>query len=74
MIPRYRTNPAVIMEFKWKKSLTDKVLMELANEALKQITDKKFGAELKKEKVKSIIKLGIAFSAKKVRVVDEFRN
>ena len=48
--------------------------MELANEALKQITDKKYGAELKKEKVKSCIKLRIAFSSKKVRVVDEFRN
>ena len=60
--------------FKWKKNLTDKALLELANEALKQITDKKYGAELKKEKVKSCIKLRIAFSSKKVRVVDEFRN
>ena len=56
------------MELKSEKDLNDKALESLAAEALQQIDDKRYDLEMKEEGVTSILKLGIAFSGKKVRI------
>ncbi|MCQ2548524.1 MAG: ATP-binding protein [Lachnospiraceae bacterium] len=68
LIPRKRTYPGIIMELKWKKNLSEDVLSELANEALEQIDEKKYDAEMKEDGVRDILKYGIAFSGKNVEI------
>ena len=59
------------MELKWKRGLDDESLEKLAGEALKQINDKKYDFEMSSDGVEDILKLGIAFSGKKVRIKAE---
>jgi hypothetical protein len=66
MIPRDPKYPGIIMELKSEKRLNDKALETLSFDALKQIDDSGYDHELKAEGVISILKLGIAFSGKKV--------
>jgi hypothetical protein len=54
------------MKLKSEKRLNDKALETLSFDALKQIDDSGYDHELKAEGVISILKLGIAFSGKKV--------
>ena len=68
LIPRKSKYPAIIMELKWKSGLSEDALGRLSNEALKQIDDKRYDAELKQDGVEMILKLGIAFSGKKVQI------
>ena len=68
MFPRDAKYPGIIMELKSEKDLNDKALESLAAEALQQIDDKRYDSEMKEEGVTSILKLGIAFSGKKVRI------
>lgn len=56
------------MELKWKKNLSAEALDQLAEEALQQIDEKRYETEMKEEGTKEILKLGIAFSGKKVRI------
>ena len=64
MIPRNRKHPGIIMELKWKKDLNADALDMLAEEALKQIDDKRYDAEMCEDCTHGILKLGIAFSGK----------
>ena len=66
MIPREKKYPGIIMELKWKSGLEDAELEKLSTEALNQIDEKRYDLELKEEEIENIIKLGIAFSGKKV--------
>lgn len=66
LIPREKKYPGIIMELKWKSGLEEAELEELAKEALSQIDEKRYDLELKEEGIENIIKLGIAFSGKKV--------
>ena len=68
LIPRDRKNPGIIMELKWEKGLGDEALEALSAEALEQIDDKRYDAELQNDGIEDILKLGIAFSGKKVRI------
>jgi len=68
MFPREKKYPGILMEFKWKASLTEKEMEELAKQALEQIEDKRYDTELREFGTASVVKLGIAFSGKKVRV------
>ena len=61
----------MIMELKSEKGLSDEELENLAVEALNQIKDKRYETEMKTEGVKRILKLGIAFSGKKVLIQAE---
>ena len=54
------------MELKWKSGLEETELEKLSTEALNQIDEKRYDLELKEEGIENIIKLGIAFSGKKV--------
>ena len=71
LIPRTNKYPGIIMELKWKKDLNDKELENLANDALAQIDEKRYDAEMKEEKITNILKFGIAFSGKQVSVITE---
>lgn len=59
------------MELKWKKDLNDKELENLADDALAQIDEKRYDAEMREEKITDILKFGIAFSGKQVSVKTE---
>ena len=48
--------------------MSDKKLDDLSAEALKQIDDKRYDAEMQDAGIKSILKLGIAFSGKRVNI------
>ena len=63
LIPKIKAIPAFIYEFKYTKD--EKVNLEvLANDALKQIDEKKYEEELTSSDIKEIIKIGIAFRGK----------
>ena len=66
LIPREKKYPGIIMELKWKSGLEEVELEKLSTEALSQIDEKRYDLELKEEGIENIIKLGIAFSGKKV--------
>lgn len=68
MFPRDKRNPGIIMELKSEKSLSEKALEALSTDALKQIDDKGYDNEMREEGITDILKLGIAFSGKKVKI------
>lgn len=68
LTPREERYPGIIMELKWKKDLSVDKLDGLADEALAQIDDMRYDAEMKEDGMKDILKFGIAFSGKKVSV------
>jgi hypothetical protein len=68
LIPRNRKHPGIIMELKAEPGLNAEELKTMAAKALDQINDKRYDAEMRSDGVESILKLGIAFSGKKVRI------
>ena len=68
LIPRDLKYPGIIMELKSDKDLDEKKLEALSKEALKQIDDKGYDTEMREDGVEVILKLGIAFSGKKVKI------
>jgi hypothetical protein len=71
LIPRDVKHPGIIIELKSETGLNEEELKALSAEALNQINDKRYDAELYSDNVKNIIKLGIAFSGKKVKIKTE---
>ena len=69
LFPREDKYPGIIMEFKWKEKLSDEELEAYAGEALQQIEDKHYDAEMKELGIRQIFKLGVAFSGKHVKIV-----
>ena len=67
MIPIKSNEKAYLMEFKISK--TKKEMEESAEKALKQIDEKKYDTKLKARGIKNILKIGIAFYGKEVKVV-----
>ncbi len=68
LIPRENRYPGIILELKWKNGLSADSLDTFANEALTQIDNMRYDSEMKQEGINDILKFGIAFSGKKVRV------
>ena len=68
LIPREKKYPGIIMELKWKSNLDERALEKLAKEALMQIDDKRYDAEMQQGGIGRILKLGIAFSGKQVSI------
>ncbi len=66
LFPRKKEYPGIIMELKWKSGLEKAELEVLAMEALNQIDKKRYNMDLNEEGIENAIKLGIAFSGKKV--------
>ena len=71
LFPRENKYPGMIMELKWDKDLNDEELDALSAEALDQINDKGYDTEMCEEGVTQIIKFGIAFSGKRVKIRTE---
>ena len=69
MIPIKSNEKAYLMEFKISK--TEKGMSAKAQEALKQIDEKKYDTRLKARGIKNILKIGIAFHGKSVKVVSK---
>ena len=67
MIPIKSNEKAYLMEFKISK--TKKGMEERAQKALKQIDEKKYDTRLKARGIKNILKIGVAFYEKEVKVV-----
>ena len=67
MIPMKSKEKAYLMEFKISK--TKKGMEERAQKALKQIDEKKYDTRLKARGIKNILKIGVAFYGKEVKVV-----
>ena len=68
LIPRENRYPGIIMELKWKKDLNEDGLIELADQALAQIDNNRYDAEMKEDGIQDVLKFGIAFSGKKVYI------
>ena len=68
LIPRENRYPGIILELKWKNGLSADSLDTFADEALTQIDNMRYDSEMKQEGINDILKFGIAFSGKKVRV------
>ena len=68
LIPRENRYPGIILELKWKNGLSADSLDTFADEALTQIDNIRYDSEMKQEGINDILKFGIAFSGKKVRV------
>ena len=71
LFPKISKYPGIIMEFKWGSNLDNDTLDELAIEALSQIDKKHYDSEMTEIGVTNILKLGIAFSGKKVKIKTE---
>ncbi len=71
LFPREGKYPGLIMELKWDRDLDDSELEVLVADALEQINEKGYDVEMQDEGVENIIKLGIAFSGKKVKICTE---
>lgn len=69
LIPYDKTQLGIVMEFKVAHG--KQTLEESAEEALFQINHRGYVAQLGSEGIQHILKLGIAFSGKKVAVVSE---
>ena len=67
IIPIKSNEKAYLMEFKISK--TKKGMEERAQKALKQIDEKKYDTRLKARGIKNILKIGVAFYGKEVKVV-----
>ena len=67
MIPIKSNEKAYLMEFKISK--TKKGMEEKAQKALKQIDEKKYDTRLKARGIKNILKIGVAFYGREVKVV-----
>lgn len=71
MFPRECMYPGMIIEIKWKNNLDEIALESLAEEALSQIEEKNYDSEMKALGVTLILKIGIAFSGKRVKIIEK---
>ena len=67
MIPIKSNEKAYLMEFKISKTKNE--MEKRAQKALKQIDEKKYDTKLKARGIKNILKIGVAFFGKEVKVV-----
>ena len=67
MIPIKSNEKAYLMEFKISKTKNE--MEKRAQKALKQIDEKKYDTKLKARGIKNILKIGVAFYVKEVKVV-----
>ncbi len=68
LMPRNAGDPGFIFELKAEKDCTAEELKALADHALKQISEKKYDAEMKNRGVQTIVRYGAAFSGKSVAI------
>lgn len=71
LFPRDRKYPGIIMELKSETGLSDEALKALSVKAFHQINDKRYDVGMRNDGIDNILKLGIAFSGKKVSIKTE---
>lgn len=71
LLPRENKYPGIIMELKWKSGLNENALEALAKDTISQIEEKRYELEFKDAGIENVMKLGIAFSGKKVVIKGE---
>ena len=71
LLPLNKQLPGILIELKAGKDRSKTQLEELAKAALQQINERSYIVDLKAMKTASIIKIGIAFSGKRARIVAE---
>ncbi len=71
MLPLDKRLPGILIELKAGKKCTDEMLDELAKNALEQIKKRIYPSEMESLGVEKVLKYGIAFSGKKVRIKAE---
>lgn len=59
--PRRRMDPGIVIEIKWEADASDDRLKELASEALRQIDEHNYKANLQRDGVSRILKFGGGF-------------
>lgn len=71
LFPKTSKYPGIIMEFKWGSNLDNDKLDKLAKDALNQIDKKHYASEMIELGVTDILKVGIAFSGKNLKIRTE---
>lgn len=71
MLPLDKRLPGILVELKAGKKYTDEMLDELAKNALEQIKKRIYPSEMESLGVEKVLKYGIAFSGKRVRIKAE---
>jgi hypothetical protein len=69
LLPKDKAKLGIVLEFKTAEETED--LTIVAQQALQQVKDKQYEAELKQAGIQSVLKLGLAFKGKDVAVVSE---
>ena len=68
MTPKTTKLPGILIELKAGKNLSAEQLKRLSEEALNQIEERRYDAELSARGIKAILKYGVAFSGKQVEI------
>lgn len=68
IIPKDKSKKGVVIEFKKASELKGESLDEALSSALRQIDDRKYDAELRATGISHVVKLGIAFKGKLVKM------
>lgn len=71
LVPKAHWMPGILMEIKHVSGLKEKQLEDLALQALSQIDEKRYETDMKNEGIQKIVKYGIAFSGKQIRLADQ---
>ena len=74
MLPLDKKLPGILIELKAGKDCKEGQLDALAETALNQINDRQYRVEMNAQGVKEILKYGIAFSGKEVRIKAEMEK
>lgn len=68
LIPRDKSEAGLVIEFKKYSLDNDRNLKDSADQALEQIENKEYEAEIKNQGINKVIKVGIAFRGKKLEI------
>ena len=71
LMPKENDLPGILMELKAGKGMDEKQLSKLSREALRQIGDRGYDAEMKSRGVKMVLRMGVAFCGKRVQVAGD---
>lgn len=71
LMPKDNAMPGVLMELKAVKNTSENTLCEISKTALQQIDDRKYDADMRAKGVTQLIKFGIAFCGKNVKITTE---
>lgn len=68
LLPKQKNMPGILIELKAAKNVSEEILKQLSQTALKQINENKYDTDLTEKGVKTILKYGVAFSGKQVKI------